>query len=103
MKLFSGFFLALLFVGCQSNDQSVVESPSDPLINAQNDSSEVEKTVEEVEQNDLKDLKECIEFATFKSPLNCVRMGSLFTSASVTRATHGSFLITNCPFLDPGI
>ena len=58
-----------MFVGCQSNDQSVVEPPSDPLINAQNDSSELENTVEEVEQNDLKDLKECIEFATFKSPL----------------------------------
>lgn len=69
MKLFSGILFALLFVGCQSDDQSVLESPSDPLINAQNDSSEVEKTVEEVEQNDLKDLKECIEFATFKSPL----------------------------------
>ena len=55
MKLFTGILLALLFVGCQSNDQSVVESPSDPLINAQNDSSEVEKTVEEVEQNDLKE------------------------------------------------
>lgn len=69
MKLFSGVLFALLFVGCQSDDQSLVESPSNPLINAQNDSSDVEKTVEEVEQNDLKDLKECIEFATFKSPL----------------------------------
>lgn len=69
MKLFSGFFLALLFVGCQSEESPLSETPKDDASTIVSDTIQEEKPDEQIEQLDLDELKECIKFATFKAPL----------------------------------
>lgn len=69
MKLFSGFFLALLFVGCQSEESPLAETPKDDASTTVSDTIQEEKPDEQIKQLDLDELKECIKFATFKAPL----------------------------------